>query len=64
MIEGCFIRARLIVSVPFSLAECWLALKLVEFYPQLSVDLHVEDDPVDLARHRQSLRCSCKLFAL
>ncbi|WP_248745859.1 LysR substrate-binding domain-containing protein [Pseudomonas sp. MWU12-2037] len=55
------IRTRLIVSVPFSLAECWLApklMELVEFYPQLSVDVRVEDDPVDLARHDVDLRVS------
>jgi len=55
------IRTRLIVSVPFSLAECWLApklAKLVEFYPQLSVDIRVEDDPVDLARYDVDLRVS------
>src|SRR5471030_211270 len=54
-------RTRLIVSVPFSLAECWLAPKLselLEIYPQLSVDVRVEDDPVDLARHDVDLRVS------
>ncbi|MDE1169468.1 MAG: LysR substrate-binding domain-containing protein [Pseudomonas sp.] len=54
-------RTRLTVSVPFSLAECWLAPKLaqlVEIYPQLSVDVRVEDDPVDLARHNVDLRVS------
>ncbi|EIK95511.1 LysR family transcriptional regulator [Pseudomonas sp. M47T1] len=54
-------RTRLIVSVPFSLAECWLAPALsglLEVYPQLSVDVRVEDDPVDLARHDVDLRIS------
>lgn len=55
------LRTRLIVSVPFSLAEHWLAPKLcelLEVYPQLSVDVRVEDDPVDLARHDIDLRVS------
>lgn len=55
------LRTRLIVSVPFSLAETWLAPKLAELlevYPQLSVDLRVEDDPVDLPRHDIDLRIS------
>ncbi|MGI4839965.1 MAG: LysR substrate-binding domain-containing protein [Janthinobacterium lividum] len=54
-------RTRLIVSVPFSLAEGWLAPKLaslLEIYPQLSVDVRVEDDPVDLARHDVDIRVS------
>ena len=45
----------------YSLAESWLAPKLpalLEFYPQLSIDIRVEDDPVDLARHDIDLRVS------
>jgi LysR family glycine cleavage system transcriptional activator len=60
LLEG-EMRTRLIVSVPFSLAEVWLAPKLatlLESYPQLSVDVRVEDDPVDLARHDVDIRVS------
>lgn len=60
LLEG-EMRTRLIVSVPFSLAEVWLAPKLaalLEIYPQLSVDVRVEDDPVDLARHDVDIRVS------
>lgn len=55
------LRTRLVVSVPFSLAEIWLAPKLAELldvYPQMSIDIRVEDDPVDLARHNIDLRIS------
>ena len=60
LLEG-EMRTRLIVSVPFSLAEVWLAPRLaalLESYPQLSVDVRVEDDPVDLARHDVDIRIS------
>lgn len=60
LLEG-EMRTRLIVSVPFSLAEVWLAPRLaalLESYPQLSVDVRVEDDPVDLARHDVDIRVS------
>lgn len=60
LLEG-EMRTRLIISVPFSLAEVWLAPKLatlLESYPQLSVDVRVEDDPVDLARHDIDIRVS------
>lgn len=60
MLEG-EMRTRLIVSVPFSLAEVWLAPKvaeLLEQFPQLSVDVRVEDDPVDLGRHDVDVRIS------
>jgi LysR family glycine cleavage system transcriptional activator len=60
LLEG-EMRTRLIVSVPFSLAEVWLAPKLaalLDGYPQLSVDVRVEDDPVDLARHDVDIRVS------
>ncbi|WPO99085.1 LysR substrate-binding domain-containing protein [Pseudomonas sp. HR96] len=55
------LRTRLIVSVPFSLAEYWLAprlAQLLEVHPQLSVDVRVEDDPVDMGRHDVDLRIS------
>ncbi|WP_455924661.1 LysR substrate-binding domain-containing protein [Pseudomonas putida] len=55
------VRTRLTVSVPFSLAERWLAPRLsplLELYPRLSVDVRVEDDPVDLARHDVDVRVS------
>lgn len=55
------VRTRLIVSVPFSLAERWLAprlAQLLEVYPRLSVDVRVEDDPVDLPRHDVDVRVS------
>lgn len=55
------LRTRLIVSVPFSLAEGWLAPKLATLltsHPQWSVDVRVEDDPVDIARHAIDLRVS------
>ena len=60
LLEG-ELRTRLIVSVPFSLAEVWLAPKLaalLDSFPQLSVDVRVEDDPVDLARHDVDIRVS------
>jgi len=60
LLEG-EMRTRLIISVLFSLAEVWLAPKLallLESYPQLSVDVRVEDDPVDLARHDVDIRVS------
>ncbi|SCK15693.1 LysR family transcriptional regulator, glycine cleavage system transcriptional activator [Vogesella sp. LIG4] len=55
------LRTRLVVSVPFSLAEIWLTPKLAELlevYPQMSIDIRVEDDPVDLARNNIDLRIS------
>jgi LysR family glycine cleavage system transcriptional activator len=60
LLEG-EMRTRLIISVPFSLADVWLAPKLallLDSYPQLSVDVRVEDDPVDLARHDVDIRVS------
>ncbi|EXF93070.1 transcriptional regulator [Pseudomonas fluorescens HK44] len=61
ILEGDLHSRRLVVSVPFSLAESWLAPKLselLEFHPQLSIDIRVEDDPVDLVRHDIDLRVS------
>jgi LysR family glycine cleavage system transcriptional activator len=54
-------RTRLVVSVPFSLAEFWLApklAKLVQDFPRLAMDVRVEDDPIDLLRQNIDLRIS------
>lgn len=54
-------RPRLVVSVPYSLAEPWLAprlTRLVELHPRLAIDVRVEDDPIDFARHSVDLRVS------
>ncbi|MBX3568400.1 MAG: LysR family transcriptional regulator [Rhizobiaceae bacterium] len=54
-------RPRLVVSVPFSIAEPWLVPCLVELahrFPRIAIDIRVEDDPVDLARHAIDLRIS------
>lgn len=61
ILEGDLHSRRLVVSVPFSLAEPWLAPKLSalqEAYPHLAIDIRVEDDPVDLARHDIDIRVS------
>jgi len=60
MLEGT-LRTRLVVSVPFSLAELWLAPRLAELldaFPQMAIDIRVEDDPVDIARQNIDLRIS------
>lgn len=60
MLEG-GLRTRLVVSVPFSLAELWLAPRLallLESFPQMAIDVRVEDDPVDLVRQNIDLRIS------
>jgi len=60
MLEG-GLRTRLVVSVPFSLAELWLAPRLavlLEAFPQMAIDVRVEDDPVDIARQNIDLRIS------
>jgi len=54
-------RARLVVSVPFSLADIWLAPKLALFFdvfPHMAIDIRVEDDPVDIVRQGIDLRVS------
>jgi LysR family glycine cleavage system transcriptional activator len=54
-------RTGLVVSVPFSLAEYWLAPKLatlVAAFPRLAIDIRVEDDPIDLVRQHIDLRIS------
>ncbi|MEI8699356.1 MAG: LysR family transcriptional regulator [Mesorhizobium sp.] len=60
MLEG-GLRTRLVVSVPFSLAELWLAPRLavlLDAFPQMAIDVRVEDDPVDLMRQNIDLRIS------
>ncbi|WP_322027219.1 LysR substrate-binding domain-containing protein [Burkholderia sp. BCC1977] len=55
------LRMRLAVSVPASLAETWLAPKLAELlqlFPQIAIDIRVEDDPVDMVRQDIDLRIS------
>jgi LysR family glycine cleavage system transcriptional activator len=52
-------RARLTVSAPTSLVECWLAPRLDIFTglnPRVSVDIRVGDDPVDFAAEGLDLR--------
>ncbi|GGU82645.1 LysR family transcriptional regulator [Pseudomonas laurentiana] len=61
ILEGDLHSRRLVISVPFSLAETWLAPKLStlqELYPQLAIDIRVEDDPIDLIRHDIDIRVS------
>ncbi|MGX5801317.1 LysR substrate-binding domain-containing protein [Bradyrhizobium sp. Arg314] len=60
MLEG-GLRTRLVVSVPFSLAELWLAPRLVvllDRFPRMAIDVRVEDDPVDVVRQNIDLRIS------
>jgi LysR family glycine cleavage system transcriptional activator len=52
-------RARLVISVITSVAERWLESRLAAFVrqnPSIRVDLRVEQDPVDFARHNIDLR--------
>jgi LysR family glycine cleavage system transcriptional activator len=54
-------RPQLVVSLPASLAERWFLPRLAAFLaqaPGFSVDLRIEDDPVDFARHNLDLRVS------
>ena len=58
---GGALRTRLVVSVPFSLAELWLAPRLavlLDGFPQMAIDVRVEDDPVDVVRQNIDLRIS------
>src|SRR5882724_6637044 len=60
MLEG-GLKTRLVVSVPFSLAELWLAPRLaalLDTFLQMAIDVRVEDDPVDIARQNIDLRIS------
>ena len=44
-------RPRLVVSVPFSIAEILAGPRLAEVIkvnPKIAMDIRVEDDPVDL----------------
>lgn len=55
------VRTRLVVSVPFSLAEHWLAPRLGALLagsPRMAIDIRVEDDPIDMARHGTDVRIS------
>ncbi len=52
-------RSRLVISVLPSIAHRWLEPTLAEFLlaePSIRVDLRVEEDPVDFARHAIDLR--------
>ena len=58
MISGT-VRSRLVVSVISSVAERWLEPRLARFALQnqsVRIDLRVEPDPVDFARHNIDLR--------
>ncbi len=60
MLEG-GLRTRLVVSVPFSLAELWLAPRLallLDGFPHMAIDVRVEDDPVDVVRQNIDLEGS------
>ncbi|KUY54620.1 MULTISPECIES: LysR substrate-binding domain-containing protein [unclassified Burkholderia] len=55
------LQAHLVVSVPSSLTETWLVPKLTqlfEIYPQIAIDIRVEEDPVDLLRQNVDIRVS------
>jgi LysR family transcriptional regulator, glycine cleavage system transcriptional activator len=52
-------RSRLVVSSVASIAQRWLEPRLAEFLlsePGIRVDLRVEEDPADFARHNIDLR--------
>lgn len=52
-------RSRLVISSLESVAEKWLAPRLIQFaarHPGFRFDLRVEPDPVDLVRHNIDLR--------
>ena len=52
-------RPQLVVSLPASLAGRWFLPRFAAFLartPGVSVDLRIEDDPVDFARHNLDLR--------
>jgi LysR family glycine cleavage system transcriptional activator len=54
-------QALLVVSVPFSIADLWLVpklAKLFEIFPQMAIDLRVDEDPVDWAKHTIDVRIS------
>lgn len=52
-------RNKLVVSVVASLAECWFVPKFAKFatsFPEVLIDLRVEEDPVDFAAQEIDLR--------
>lgn len=54
-------RIRLVISVPYSLAESWLAPRLgalLDHFPQVAIDIRVEDDPIDISRQGADVRIS------
>ena len=54
-------QALLVVSVPYSIGDLWLVPKLAnlfEIFPQMPIDLRVDEDPVDLAKHTIDVRIS------
>lgn len=58
LLEGGF-RSRLVISLPSSLASRWLNRRLHEFLvsePATRLEIRVEDDPVDFARHNIDVR--------
>lgn len=58
LLEG-GVRSRLVISVPSSLASRWLNRRLHEFLasePAMRLEIRVEDDPVDFARHGIDVR--------
>jgi len=61
ILEGSLYSRRLIISLPFSLVESWFMPKLsalLKTCPAFSVDIRVEDDPVDIIRHDIDIRVS------
>ena len=58
MLEG-GVRSRLVISAPSSLASRWLNRRLHKFLdaePAMRLEIRVEDDPVDFARHNIDVR--------
>ena len=54
-------QALLVVSAPSSVADLWLPSKLVNFFacfPQMAIDIRVDEDPVDLAKLAIDIRIS------
>jgi len=57
--RGASRRARLVLSVPHSIAETWLSLRLKDWLGRrsgLNIDIRAEDDPVDFTRNRVHVR--------
>jgi LysR family glycine cleavage system transcriptional activator len=58
-VMSCASRSSLVVSALPSLTECWFVPQFAEFCtvePLIKINLRVEDDPVDFARHEIDLR--------